>query len=54
MDNQKLNNLKADVYDLMVAIENHSLAIQELQKQVGEVNKHILEEQNKIAANGTK
>lgn len=49
VDYQKINSLKAKVYDRMVEIEQHSLAVQNLQKEVVELNKEIEVEQNKIA-----
>lgn len=48
IDYQKINSLKAKVYDKMVLIEQHTFAIQEHQKEVGELSKQIQEEQNKI------
>lgn len=48
IDYQKMNSLKAKVYDKMVLIEQHSITIQNLQKEVVDLNKQIDEEHSKI------
>lgn len=39
-----LLNLKADVYDRLALIEQHQLAIQQLQQEIAELNQQIKKE----------
>lgn len=48
IDYQNINSLKAKVYDKISLIEQAQIAIQNLQKDIAELNKQISEEQNKI------
>lgn len=48
VDYQKINSLKAKVYDRMVDTENCQIQMQNLRKEIDDLNKQIIEEQNKI------
>lgn len=48
IDYQKINSLKARVYDKMVEVERLTNEIGNLQKECVELNNQIAEEQNKI------
>lgn len=47
-DYQKINSLKAKVYDKMVLIEQYSLEVQKLQQEAAKLNEEIKVEQDKI------
>lgn len=48
IDYQKINSLKAKVYDKMVLVEQYNIELQKLQSECVELNKQIKEEQDKI------